>query len=340
MAGRRFDREIRGHDRAERVGRGEFRHERLRDLGRHGQHDRVARREIDALAADRHRIDRIAVRAELERVEPRIQADLRAAVLQHPQRRFDERAAEPAARDARTATGAARGERAAQRGARELGARVARLDIQYPEEVRPQPAIPQHAVASHRLRERAARAGERERRKREVVERRRARRARRGIEQPRRPAAVAEAQRPALLRRDVHHREFSQRGPGELIGRADRAQVALRRRLSRENRVQPAVERRVQRPVEPRPAAAAGVRMRIVQHDAPPAPLQLDRGRQARESCADHMDGPGHRVGRLRTARSARRSSACAPSACAAGRAARQSRVRSRPRECSDTRPT
>lgn len=149
-AGRCVDREVCGHDRAERVGRGEIRDERLRDLGRHGEHDRVARREIHALAADRDRIDRIAVRAEFERVEPRVQPDLRAAVLQHPQRRFDEGAAETVARDERPAAWAARGERATWHRARELGARVARLDVQHPEEIGAQPTIPQHAVTSHR----------------------------------------------------------------------------------------------------------------------------------------------------------------------------------------------
>ena len=234
-------------------------------------------------------------------------------MLQQAQRRIDERAAKTVARHQRPARESARKQRLADHRARQFRRRLARLDVQHRVKQRPQQAVPQRPVATHGLRDAAPGFGEQQRRERQIVARPGVRHARVRVENPPRQVARRKAHGPARPRRQIHERIFGLSRADQFVGGADRARVVQRRDIARHHHVVAAVERRAQLGVVVRTATAARLGSRFMQHDLRAAPLQLHRGGQAGEARADHMYELLHQ---LRRARNARRSTACAVSAC------------------------
>ena len=84
--------------------------------------------------------------------------------------------------------------------------------------------------------------------------------------------------------------------PRQSVAGADAGEVIERRPIAGQEEVVAVVDDEVERRIVIGPAAPAGGARRLVHDDGSPLVRQPDRGAEARQPRADHMDGAGHQI--------------------------------------------
>ena len=213
------------------------------------------------------------------------------------QGRVDESGRQAGARDEGMAGLSAGRQRLAQELRGEPCRGFVRFGVKGGEQDRAPQALVERAGAIHGLAEARGRAGAQDAEGGEVFAHSRARHAAARVEDPPGDAALAQAKGPALARGEIGERESGlARLPRQSVAGADAGEVIERRPIAGQEEVVAVVDDEVERRVVIGPAAPAGGARRLVHDDGSPLVRQPDRGAEARQPRADHMDGAGHQI--------------------------------------------